>query len=124
MGILQPYVGTYCRAESASSKLDLPAINAGCDAVDSEARSMSTYTRNLNDTASYLDADTLSADGKTMQAPIGECCDGISNIQSQITSTTAQIRAAAENAYNQIQEQLNYEAQVRDQNEWYRRNRG
>ena len=123
MGILQPYVGTYCRAESASSKLDIDAILSGCDAVDNESSHMNEYARSLNDVSFYLNEDTLSVNGTTMSQPIGDCCDGISGIQSEITGTTAQIRAAAENAYNQIQEQLNYEAQVKDQNEWYRRNR-
>ncbi len=124
MGVLQPYRGTYVSADSASSKLDLPAILAGCDAVDEEASQIDTYTRDLSNVAADLDVDTLSANGKTMQGPIGDCCDGISDIESNITGTTAQIRAAAENAYNQIQEQLNYEAKVRDRNEWNRRNRG
>jgi hypothetical protein len=124
MGLLQPYVGTYCSAESASSKLDIGAINAGCDAVDGEAQSMSNYVRSLSDMSSYLNEDTLSFNGVTMQQPIGDCCDGITVVQSNITGTTAQIRAAAENAYNIIQQQLNDEALERDRNEWYRRNGG
>ncbi len=124
MGILQPYVGTYCHAASASSKLDLSAILAGCDAVDTEANQITNYNHSLNTTMSYLDANTLSANGKTMQAAGEKCCNDISNVQTSILNTTAQIRSVAESVYNKIQEQMNYEAQVKDQNEINRRSRG
>lgn len=121
MGILQPYRGTYCSASSASEKLDIESILAGCDAVDEEANHISEYANQLSGYSSQLDVNALSVNGKTMIGTAEECCDGINNVESEIIGTTAQIRAAAESVYNQIQDQLNNEAYIKDQNEYNRR---
>lgn len=123
MDLLQPYRGQYCSAQSAESKLDIMSILQGCSEVDDEARYMGRYSNELNLANNYLDEKSLSVDGKTMQGEVDDCRETIESVQESITNTTSQIRDAAVSAYNSIQEQLNYEAQVRDQNEWNQRNR-
>lgn len=123
MGLLQPYRGTYYSAESANTKLDINSILAGCNAVDEEANHISEYANDISESGSYLDANALSVDGKTMQGSIETCCTNINDVESFIIGTTAQIREMAEAAYNQIQDNLNYEAQQRDIAEYNRRRR-
>ena len=124
MGLLEPYRGTYCSASSASEKIDVQAILAGCDAVDAEANHISEYAGNLSDYSSQLDANALSVDGKTMISTANEYWENINNVESEIINTTAYIREAAEAVYNQIQEQMNQEAHARDEYEYNRRKNG
>ena len=121
MGILQPYHGTYCSADSASSKLDIDAILAGCNAVDEEANHISEYASSLTDISSQLDVNALSVNSKTISGTVQEYCDGINNVETEIMGATSQIREVAEAQYNQIQEQMNQEAYLRDQEEYNRR---
>lgn len=121
MGLLQPYRGTYCSASSAKDKIDVDAIIAGCDAVDAEANHISEYANSLSDYSSRLDVNALSVDGKTMIGTANECCENINSVEAEIINTTSQIREAAEAVYNQIQDQLNNEAYIKDQNEYNRR---
>ena len=122
MGLLQPYRGTYVSAESASGKLDAAAIIAGCDAVDAEANHISEYAGKISSAASGLNQDTFSVNGETVTGKVDECCTGVTNVESNILNTTSQIRELAESIYNQIQEQMNIEAQARDQAEAQKRN--
>ena len=124
MGILQPYHGTYCNASSASSELDIEAILSGCNAVDEEANHISEYANRLDEVSSQLDVNALSVDGKTINGTVQEYCDGINNVESEIMGVTSQIREYAVARYNQIQDQLNNEAYIRDQNEYNRRRNG
>jgi len=124
MGLLEPYRGTYCSASSASEKIDVQAILAGCDAVDAEANHISEYAGNLSDYSSQLDANALSVDGKTMISTANEYWENINNVESEIINTTAYIREAAEAVYNQIQEQMNQEAHAKDEYEYNRRKNG
>ncbi len=115
MSLLQPYVGKFVTASSASSKIDAASIIAGCDAVDSEASKISDVNSNVNSIGSRIDSTALSVDGKTTMNLLEECCTGINDVQTMIFNTTSAIREAATSAYNQIQEQLNEEARIRDQ---------
>ena len=109
-GILQPYVGKYCSAESASSKLDIDSILAGCDAVDEEASSIGNYANQLSETSGRINASALSVNGKTISGTAQEYCDGINGVEAQITSVTSQIREIAISVYNQLQQELNNQA--------------
>ena len=115
MNLLQPYVGKYVTATSASTKIDVDAILAGCDAVDSEASQISTVNSEISDIGSSITENALSVDGMTVSNTVNECCTGISGVQSMITNTTASIREAAVSVYNQFQEQFNEEARIRDE---------
>lgn len=124
MGILQPYKGKFVSAQSASSYLDIESIYAGCDAVDTESESMTTITNKMSSITSKLDTNNFSVDGSTMLDTSDKCCDDILSVKSSINDATSQIRSACEAAYNNLQSQLNYNAQVQDRNEINKYNRG
>lgn len=124
MGIIEPYKGKFFSAESASNKLDIQSIYAGCDAVDLEAENITNITNKMSSISSHLDINNFSVDGCTMLDASDKCCDDIMNVKNSILDATSQIRAACEGAYNNLQSQLNYNAQVRDCNEINRRNSG
>ncbi len=115
MSLLQPYVGKFVTATSASTKIDVESIMAGCDSVDSEASKISDVNSNINNIGSTIDSNALSVDGSTVLNSLEECCTGINGVQNMIFNTTSGIREAAISAYNQIQEQFNAEARIRDQ---------
>ena len=124
MGLLSAYRGTYCSAESASSKIDAEAIIAGCNAVDAEAAHISEYSNLLSQSGSNLTERVLSANGVTMEGKVDEYCTNIKSVESYILNSTAQIREAAEAVYNQIQDQMNQEAHAKDEYEYNRRRNG
>ena len=124
MGLLQAYHGTYCSAESASSKIDAEAIIAGCNAVDSEAAHITEYANLLSQSGSNLSERVLSANGVTMEGKVDEYCTDIKSVETYILNSTAQIREAAEAVYNQIQDQMNQEAYAKDEYEYNRRRNG
>ena len=115
MSLLQPYVGKFVTATSASTKIDVESIMAVCDSVDSEASKISDVNSNINNIGSTIDSNALSVDGSTVLNSLEECCTGINGVQNMIFNTTSGIREAAISAYNQIQEQFNAEARIRDQ---------
>ena len=112
--ILEPYVGRFASAGSASILLDLDTILAGCNAVVNETPAIYSLANNINDCAQDLNANALSVDGKTMIPAIEECVQDISSVQNNINKTVEEIRAAAINAYNNLQKQLNDEAYNRE----------
>lgn len=116
MGLLQPYVGTYKSARSASDKIDAVGIIAGCDAVDEEAVGISEISSKMGQAGSVINRDALSFDGKDISGSLDECCTGMSSTYSNILSTTAAIREQATSVYNQIQAQYNEEARIEDEN--------
>ncbi len=115
MQILNPYQGVFISAQSASSLIDLNSILNGCDAVDQEASQISKLSNNILETSTRLDVNTLSVDDATIVGSVEEYCTDIVSVQEGIMSMTSQIREAAINAYNDIQNQMNYDAQTQDQ---------
>ena len=113
--ILLPFVGNYARAESASNRLDINGILAGCDAVDREASRISNIAYKVDRASQSLNVENFSIDGATVNSTVVECCEGMANVETGIYQVTAQIREAAENTYNNLQSQLNYNAQIREQ---------
>ena len=118
---VQPYVGTYVSAKSASDDLDLAAIIAGCNAVDAEAANIDEISNSLSNAASDLTPQVFSVDGVSIGSNVDEYCTIIMDVQSWIMGGTASIRAAAENAYNRIQTDYNNDAIARDNAEKNRR---
>lgn len=121
MGLLQQYQGRFVNAPSASSQLDISKILAGCNMVEEEANRISEFAGNIMDAASILDVKNFSVDNETILDDAAECCNNIGNVERQIMDLTAQIREAAEICYNNIQQQLNYDAHARDEYECRRR---
>lgn len=115
MSLLQPYSGKFVSAKSASEKLDAEAIIAGCDAVDSEAETITAIEREVNSSGNMITADVLSIGGKTILPTLEATCTGITNNKAAIIAKTAEIRQQAEAVYNQIQSELNDEASRKDQ---------
>lgn len=114
MGLLEPYVGKYVTATSASTKLDAQAVIEGCDAVDAEAANILKYSNEISSNASKIDAEALSVDGVTIQEPVSKYCEYISSIKSNIETSTNNIRSAVELQYNKIQEEFNEIARQQD----------
>lgn len=117
MGILQPYNGHFVNAESASTMLDIEGIFDGCNAVDTEILSMDSLSSKISNVSSYLDTKNFSINGETVLKETDECCENILKVKESILGATSQIRSICEGAYNNLQGQLNYNAQVNDQNE-------
>lgn len=117
MGILQPYNGYFVNAESASNRLDIEGIYNGCNAVDTEIADIDTLSSKISNSVSYLDAKNFSINGETIFNTSDECIEYISKVKESILDATSQIRAICEETYNNLQSQLNYNAQVKDQNE-------
>lgn len=115
--ILQPYRGIFVSAPSASTKLDLDQILAGCTSVENEASNIDELSNSVSSLTSNLGANIFSIDGKTVSPSSDKCCEEIIDIQKWIFDTTSQIRENAINAYNQLQTQLNNDAQNRDRYE-------
>ncbi len=120
--ILQPYRGVFISAQSASNMLDLNQILAGCTAVENEASNIDELSNSISSLTSNLGANIFSIDGKTISPSSDKCCEEIIEVQKWIYDTTSQIRETAINAYNQLQTQLNNDAQNRDQYEINRYN--
>ena len=121
MNILQPYQGRYVSAESASNKLDVETIISGCDAVENDALSINSFAQSLLETGSTLDEKVLSVNGKTFLDQVDADVENIANVQTQISESVCSIREAAVAIYNQIQDQLNVDAENRDLDEINRR---
>ena len=122
-GLVQAYRGRYYNASSASTKLDINSILAGCSAVETEANNIDEISNSINNSASYLTREVFSINGETVSKDIDEACTEIISVQSSIMDAVAQIRINAINAYNSIQTQLNNEAQSLDQAEIRRRSK-
>lgn len=114
MGLMQPYVGRFVSAKSASDKIDAEAIMAGCDAVDSEASAISGIASKVTSAANDITAEALSFDGVTVAGSAGECTSGIVASQGNIKSMTAQIKSLAMSYYNKFQNEYNEEAMAKD----------
>lgn len=66
MKILQPYIGRFVSAKSASSKLDDEAIVAGCNGVDSEVSGISNVVSKIDSEGNTVDSSALSVDDVTI----------------------------------------------------------
>lgn len=117
MSLLQPYIGRFVSARSASEKLDSETIMAGCDAVDSEAEVITSIEKEVNSSGSIITPEVLSIGEKTILPTLEEVCTGINNTKTNILTVTANIRQQVEAVYNQIQSELNDEASKKDQAE-------
>lgn len=114
MDVVQPFVGKYVTAVSASTKIDLDSIITNCNAVDEEVSKISSINNSINSTGGNLTADVLSVGGATVINLLDECCSNINGVQSDVVSMTEGIRESAIEAYNQIQEQFNEEAEAEE----------
>lgn len=126
MNILQPYYGQFVSAGSASKYLDIETILRGCDQVDAEAEEIAYINSKLNNAGGTITSSALSIDNVTVDNNLLECCEGINSVFQNILSETSQVRAAAVNAYNRIQADLNNDAVARDnskKNEYAQRRR-
>ena len=121
-GLLEPYVGNFVRADSASNRLDIDSILAGCNAVESETPTINNLANGISDCASELNADALSIDGKTVMGTVDEYVQGIANLHTSINNAVDEIRQRSINVYNQLQQQLNEDAYRREVDEANRRN--
>jgi len=115
MDLLQPYVGKHCTAKSASNDIDIDAILAACDEIDSSISELGTIAGNVSSTSSYFGVDSLSVDGATMLDSVDTCSQSINTSQSDVLNMTSSIRQAAVERYNQIQQQYNDSAKATDE---------
>lgn len=114
MDVIEPFVGKYVTAVSASTKIDLDTIVMNCIAVEEEASKINSINSSINSTGGSLTADVLSVGGATVLNLLNECCSSINSVQSDIISETESIREKAIEAYNKIQEQFNDEAEAEE----------
>lgn len=114
MGLIQPYVGKYVTATSASTKLDATSIFKGCNAVDEDAEGMSRLITLLKGAGISLNEKVLSINNQTVDGNIEECVTGIEEQKKVILNATDTIRSATEKAYNQLQKRFNDEARAKD----------
>ncbi len=114
MGLLGQYIGTFHSAKSASNDIDIDAIISACNEVDAKSNELSSISSSFNGCRAGLTKDNLSINGQSYEGTIDNCCDRLVKTEEYIFSTTAGIRAAAEQAYNQLQQQYNEEAEAID----------
>ena len=114
MGLLQPYIGRYVSAPSASEVLDAQAVFDGCDAVEREILKITGYAARMKVTAGNIDSDALSIDGETI-GPITETYYAyLTERESAIETSVEEIRTMVEQQYNRIQQDYNETAQRQD----------
>ncbi len=121
MRLLESFHGSYVNAASASTMLDISTILEGCSEVENEANHISEYVNKIADISSSMNKDNFSINGETVYKLVDDYCTQMNDVEVQIMSMVEQIRAAVEAQYNKIQEQLNYEAQVKNNNEYNKR---
>ena len=127
MGLLGQYIGTFHSAKSASDDIDVDAIISACDEVDTRSTELSSISSNFNGCRVGLTKDNLSINGQSYEGNLDNCCDRLVKTEEYIISTTAEIRSAAEQVYNQLQQQYNEEAEAIDRqmiNEYNRTSHG
>jgi len=112
--MLGQYMGTFVNAESAATKIDAAGIIAGCDAVDAEAANLSNLCGEFSRSATTITPKALSFDGETVGPIIENYSSASGDVSSGILGITAGIRAKAIEVYNQIQQELNEDAERRD----------
>ena len=114
MGLLQPYIGRYVSAPSASEVLDAQAVFDGCDAVETQIYGITGYASQMKTYAGKIDSDALLIDRATIE-PITESYYAyLTERESAIETSVEEIRTMVEQQYNRIQQDYNETAQRQD----------
>lgn len=111
MARVPQFVGTYYSAVSASEDIDIDTINRGCDMIDEAAADFIKAGKKVENVASECGADALQVDGTTMVDSIENCANEIIEIEADIKNLTSQIREAALNKFNSLQQRYNEAAE-------------
>ncbi len=114
MELVGVYKGSFVRAQSASTKLDIDAIFAACNSIDSVAENILDYADSFDEQVVKLDENVLSVDGQTIEGVAADYSAYFSNTYSGIKASTQNIREIAASQYNKIQNELNEEAKRQD----------
>lgn len=114
--LVKPYVGKHVSAQSASNYIDIETIYAGCTKLENEANSYNDIYEKVNVLGDNNGKDVLEVDGKTISNVVGEYSNVLNDTSNGLIDFANSVRAAAENAYNEIQNQLNENARIEDVN--------
>lgn len=97
-----------------SQLIDMAAINAGCDVIDTAAEDFVKSGKIVGQAADTCGKDAMSVDGKTMQPSLEELSEQIIDLKNSVTGFTAQIRSVTSRIYSQQSQELqNYQEEMR-----------
>ena len=114
--LVKPYVGKYVSAESACKYIDIDTILAGCSKLENEASSYNNINNKLNSLGTSVGKNALEVDGKTISDVVDKYSNVLVDTSKGLNEFVSSVRDAAENAYNEIQNQLNENARYEDVN--------
>jgi hypothetical protein len=114
MALLDRYIGRYVKAESASNYIDAKGIIKYAKAIKTNMEDFSLLSKDVKSAGSELTPSTLFVDGDDFSDDVEELGNDIASVNTSIIGDLDAVIAAAENAYNKKQEELNSIARSRD----------
>lgn len=114
MEILEPYIGKYVSAKSASDDIDITSIISGCNIAISASSGFKTIGQKYEEAAKICDSKALSVDSFSMEESILSDGELISSYQQLITSLMQTIIDNSISAYNNLQQKYNDAAEAKD----------
>lgn len=114
MALLDRYIGRYVKAESASNYIDAKGIIKYANTIKTNMEDFSLLSNDVKSAGSELTPSTLFVDGEDFSDDVEELGNDIATVNTNIIGDLDSVIAAAENAYNKKQEELNSIARARD----------
>ncbi|MBQ8534095.1 MAG: hypothetical protein IJ463_00235 [Bacilli bacterium] len=114
MALLDRYIGRYVKAESASNYIDAKGIIKYANTIKTNMEDFSLLSNDVKSAGSELTPSTLFVDGEDFSDDVEELGNDIASVNTNIIGDLDSVIAAAENAYNKKQEELNSIARARD----------
>lgn len=121
MALLDRYIGRYVKAESASNYIDAKGIIKYANTIKTNMEDFSLLSNDVKSAGSELTPSTLFVDDEDFSDDVEDLGNDIATVNTNIIGYLDSIIAAAENAYNKKQEELNSIARARDIAETNRR---
>lgn len=114
MALKERYYGQYKVADSAATYIDANGIISAANAIKSELEEFSNLSGDVRTAGSDLTPQTLYCDGADMSGVVDEVATVITEKYNSMLGNLDSIIAAAEQVYNEKQDQLNQAAYEED----------
>lgn len=106
--LLNPYQSNLVTARNAREDLDIDSILVGCNQVEEQANNLDYCIRNMNMVKSNFGDDSISIDGKNViSGNIEDYSTALENTKNSILNAVQEIRVAAVNKFNAMQDVYN-----------------
>lgn len=116
MTLVSRYVGQFVTAQSASDFIDIDKIYSGCEKLETTSDGFDLIFNKMENIAFDNRESTLCFNDKTIGSLVDNNSQIFTDCSNDIKDVAQNIRVAAENAYNEIQRQLNDTARSQDLN--------